>query len=390
MSDQVFNIHDIILVVTGYLCLLFVLLISAKRDRHISDYFLIAFFLAQTAIPLHILINYSDGFSTTVLQFSPGLFRFFDFAFWIESPLLLWYTRALLYKDFKFTKKDLWYFAPVLLYIIYISITFYSADINTKVTLIEAFKTTQAPSVQHTIAVIREFIRVLFGLMCLIEIRRAQQQIKDQYSSIETINFSWLGVLTIAFVIERSWVLVIALTATFAPEMNSSYYNILGLAGNYLRLALVSGLIIFSLTRSRIFKGSVSKETPLKNEKDFQVDLGLISRLEHQMLIEKPYLKHSLNLEQLAKQLDIPARVLSKSINNHFQTNFYEFVNSYRINKAKTILEDREQDNKKMIEILNECGFNSKATFNSFFKKITGSTPTQYRKQQIQNSLANS
>lgn len=390
MSDQVFNFHDIILVVTGYLCLLFVLIISAKRDRHISDYFLIAFFLAQTAIPLHVLINYSDGFSGTVLEFSPALFRFFDFAFWIESPLLLWYTRALLYKDFKFRRNDLWFFAPVILYILYISITFFSVDLNTKITLIEGFKTTTAPSTQHTIALLRELIRVLFGLMCLYEIRQAQQQVRDQYSSIEAINFSWLTVLTIAFVIERSWVLILALTATFKPGMDSSYYNILGLAGNYLRLILVSGLIIFSLTRSRIFKGTVAKEEHHSSEKDFKVDLKLIEKIEQFMQNEKPFLQHMLNLEQLSNQINIPARTLSKTINTHYQTNFYEFINTYRIEKAKTILEDRTQDSKKMLEILNDCGFNSKATFNSFFKKVTGSTPTQYRKQQLQNSLSNS
>jgi len=326
MSEHFFNFHDIILVVTAYSCLLFVLIISSKRERHVSDYFLIGFFIAQTAIPLHILINYSAGVSNAVLEFSPTLFRFFDIAFWIESPLLLWYTRSLLYKGYKFTRKDLWFFVPMLLYVLYIIFSYYGVNLESKIKFLDEHKTAQAPSIHHTLAVIRESIRVLFGLMCLFEIRQAQQQIKDQYSSIESINFSWLGLLSIAYVIERSWALLIALTAIFRPEMQSSFFNLLGLAGNYLRLLLISGLILFSLTRSRVFKGSVSKENTKSTEKDFVVNMALVERLEKHMQTEKPYLQHMLNLEQLAMQINVPTRTLSKTINGHFHTNFYEFI----------------------------------------------------------------
>jgi len=386
MSEHILNFHDVILVVTAYLCLLFVLIIISKRERHISDYFIIGFFVAQTAIPLHILINYSNGISITAFELSPILFRFFDIAFWIESPLLLWYTRSLLYKDFSFKRKDLWFFLPMLFYILYISSTYYSVDLNTKINFLEQAKTVTAPSTHHTVTVVRESISLLFGLLCLYEINHARNQIKNHQSSIESINFNWLGLLTGAYVFAWALALVFALTTIFKPEMDVSFYNLLGLTGNYLRLFLISALILFSITRSRLFRGSVSKENKPSKEKDFKVDESLVTKLEKHMQEQKPYLAHMLNLDQLAKQLNIPTRTLSKTINGHYQTNFYEFINSFRIEKAKTILQDREQDNKKMIEILNECGFNSKATFNSFFKKNIGTTPTQYRKEQIQNS----
>ena len=103
------------------------------------------------------------------------------------------------------------------------------------------------------------------------------------------------------------------------------------------------------------------------------------------MLTQKPYLSHHLNLDELANQLSMHPRALSVTIKNHFNTNFYEFINSYRIEEAKRIIEDPDQADRTMIDILGEAGFNSKATFNSFFKKIVGMTPTQYKASKLQN-----
>jgi len=104
------------------------------------------------------------------------------------------------------------------------------------------------------------------------------------------------------------------------------------------------------------------------------------------MRTEKPFLAHILTLERLAKQLSMPQRTLSNAINRHFNQNFFEFVNHYRVEEAKTLLADPEHKSKTMIDVMADCGFNSKATFNTFFKKIVGSTPSQYRAEQRKNS----
>jgi len=382
MSGPIFNFHDALLIVTSYQCLLFVLIYSVKRERHISDYFLIAFFLAQAAIPAHTLINYSEGFSPIALEASPLLFKIFDIAYWIEGPLLLWYTRALLYKDFKFGKPDLLFFIPMLLYVIYIGVTFYSQGFENKISLLAEYKTQQAPSTQHTIIVIREVFRVIFSAVCLYEIHLAQQQIRERYSSIDSINFGWLSFLLIVIIFQQLWALIFALLVIFYPGIESNIFNLLGIGSNYLMFFLISALILFSLTRSRVFDGKIIKKTEPINSENFKIDPEVAFKVEQHMLLEKPYLEHLLNLDQLAEQLEMSPRALSKVIKLHFKTNFYEFINSYRIEKAKGILEDSAQANKKMLQILDECGFNSKASFNSFFKKITGSTPTQYRKKQ--------
>ena len=112
---------------------------------------------------------------------------------------------------------------------------------------------------------------------------------------------------------------------------------------------------------------------------DSQPDPVLRRKIERHMQEQKPFLSHYLNLEGLAKQLSMHPRALSVAIKHNFHTNFYEFINTYRIEEAKQLLEDPENPHRTMIDILGDAGFNSKATFNSFFKKLVGMTPTQYK-----------
>ncbi|NNC99146.1 MAG: AraC family transcriptional regulator [Gammaproteobacteria bacterium] len=380
MSNTVFNIHDAVLIATAFQSFLFVLLIFfAKRDHHISDFFLIGFFIAQTMLPIHLLINYGAEFRFVVLELSPNLFRAFDIAFWLEGPLLLWYTRALLYKDFRLTPFDSIYLLPAMFYMVYLSATFYSWDNVAKTKFIMEYNEWLAPSFFHALEATREVLFIIFGAMCLIEIRRAQRQITHRYSDIEQIDLGWLGFLVIVFVTLRSWVLIIVLIAFAKPDLGVEPFNTMGLTGNYLMFALMSALIFFSLTRSPIFAGKITKDSGGTAQSDLKVDPAITRRIEQHMLEQKPYLYNRLNLDELANQLSMHPRSLSTTIKQHFETNFYEFINSYRINEAKSLLSDPSQSDKTILEILDASGFNSKATFNAFFKKLVGTTPTEYR-----------
>jgi len=73
-------------------------------------------------------------------------------------------------------------------------------------------------------------------------------------------------------------------------------------------------------------------------------------------------------------------------INRHFGINYYEFINRYRIEEAKRMLTSAEHKSTTITDIYLQVGFNSKSVFYTFFKKIEGITPTQYRKNSDQAS----
>lgn len=103
-------------------------------------------------------------------------------------------------------------------------------------------------------------------------------------------------------------------------------------------------------------------------------------RLKKYMAEEKPFLNSSLTIQDISSEIEIPVRDLSLLINHQLGQHFYDFVNTYRIENAMNILKDETKSKVTILEILYEVGFNSKSSFNTAFKKHTGTTPTLYRK----------
>jgi AraC-like DNA-binding protein len=93
------------------------------------------------------------------------------------------------------------------------------------------------------------------------------------------------------------------------------------------------------------------------------------------------YLDSELTLKGVAARLSANARDLSQAINEQEGKNFAEFVNRYRITKAKTMLADPANSQEKVASIAYDCGFGTVTSFNVAFKAATQMTPTQYREQ---------
>ena len=116
-----------------------------------------------------------------------------------------------------------------------------------------------------------------------------------------------------------------------------------------------------------------------------EIDKGLNSELilNNEKLVEfmnreEPFLKADLSLNDLSESLGFSRHQLSNVINQCHEMNFYEFINSYRVEKVKGLMKDPANSNLKMMSIAYDAGFNSKASFNRIFKQITKMTPTQY------------
>ena len=101
------------------------------------------------------------------------------------------------------------------------------------------------------------------------------------------------------------------------------------------------------------------------------------------METEQPYLEEDIKISDLAEALSCPSHHLSELINTVFETNFFDYINQYRIEAAKKVLLTPENGDMKILAIAFETGFNNKATFNRVFKKYTGQTPSAFRKEHL-------
>lgn len=82
----------------------------------------------------------------------------------------------------------------------------------------------------------------------------------------------------------------------------------------------------------------------------------------------------------LSKILNLSQGYISQTLNSNSQLNFNEYVNSLRIDDAKHMLKSTDFDNYTIVAIGLECGFNSKSSFYSAFKKFTNKTPSEFKK----------
>ena len=130
---------------------------------------------------------------------------------------------------------------------------------------------------------------------------------------------------------------------------------------------------------------AISKSTETKDSItsiDTKSLQGLANRIEKYMKQDKAYLNPDLNLNALAKAIEVPEKTISQTINHVIGSNFSDYVNSYRIADALSMLENQTETSLSIKEIMYDVGFNSRSVFNTVFKKKTGLTPSEYKKRQ--------
>jgi AraC-like DNA-binding protein len=107
-----------------------------------------------------------------------------------------------------------------------------------------------------------------------------------------------------------------------------------------------------------------------------------VMALTEVMQKEKMYLHETLSLRTLAGRLQLDPNLVSYVLNNVLKKSFYDYVNEFRIEEVRRKFNDPGYSHFKIVEIAYECGFNSKATFNRVFRKITGKSPSEYKKKE--------
>ena len=121
----------------------------------------------------------------------------------------------------------------------------------------------------------------------------------------------------------------------------------------------------------------ISVEPVLKKQSDQQLS-GWKEKILEQMKAHKAYEDPELSLATVARELKTNPAVISRTINQGFEQNFNDFVNQFRIDAVKEMLDKGEHKKQTLLGIAFDCGFNSKATFNRAFKKATGLSPKEW------------
>lgn len=162
-------------------------------------------------------------------------------------------------------------------------------------------------------------------------------------------------------------------------------------ASAFLVLAVYLLWRISGVSSEGLFFGASQQRTLAMNE--IHCDLSPADRHDLDVLkglVGTPQMLESgLTISKLSDQLHIPEHRLRHLINQHLgYRNFSDFLNHHRIERAKEQLSDQSNRNTPVLTVAMELGYGSLGPFNRAFKERTGLTPTEFRTQSLEASLA--
>jgi AraC-like DNA-binding protein len=216
-----------------------------------------------------------------------------------------------------------------------------------------------------------------------------QKNILLHRSSIENINLGWLKKISIAVsIMGFFWVIDILF------QLSENYF-LFDLFTSLLVLFIVMYITYYWLQQEEIHPytaeekkniNTIIKEANIDNEhKKKLISDESLEQIKTELLVlmesEKPFLDSDVSLIKLAEKINISAHLLSYVINNGFNQNFFQFINGYRIKEAQKLILDSNKNHLSLLGIGFEVGFNSKTVFNTTFKKVTGKTPSEFKKR---------
>ncbi|MBU2887851.1 AraC family transcriptional regulator [Gilvimarinus agarilyticus] len=374
MEAYIFNFHDVIVFMTIIECIMLALFQWAlPTARKTASGALIVFLLSIGLHSLCILLLWNDLVHTLDffdLNVVPYLLMLAAFS---KGQALYFYVASLTEHDFKLRKNQLVHLLPLALsWLLLLVLQIDSDALRWRADNQSQLSITVVNFIWHSSKV----IPFIYGLAAVHLARRYYLSLKDQYSSFSSGEPSWLIVLTVGFLLHWIFSLVVHVGAQFSTISLSNY---LGISENYVVFVLINGLFAYSAAYAH--RVLTTKPVTLKTVPEDQPNDAAIVKVKNGMEVDKLFLQQNLNIEEFSNQINLPARDVSGVINKHFGTNFFEFMNSYRVEEAKRLLLDPAHKHLTILDILLQAGFNSKSAFHRFFKRLVGISPSEYRKQ---------
>jgi len=307
----------------------------------------------------------------------------------LQASLIYLYAKSLMYRDFRLRPRHamhsllFWVVSAIFL------VEYYLQPMEMKLHILQG---RDHPGVLTSpllaIAIHLVFLGYLWATIRAIN--RFGTTVRQLFSNLENKQLAWLRTLLILYAIVWTISLLYCLSAhVFTDIVSPRAVSAIGAIAGCL---FVNYLLIHALRQPDIFSGLSAEETRFAEsevkasgaEPD-GVDTALLQRLKTHMAEARPYLDADLTVDQLARQLGIPTRDLSRVINEGLEKNFFELVSDYRIAEVRRQLEKAEAGS-TILQVMYDSGFNSKSVFNTAFKKATGMTPSAYRARRAKSS----
>lgn len=340
--------------------------------------------------------------AATVITFAAGLGEFFLYSTGLalehpnlaylgtlvgllQASLLYLYAQSLMYRDFRLQPGHA---VHALLFVVVSAIFVVEYYLQPTEVKLRILLSRDHPGVLTSplLAVAIHLVFLGYLWATIRALNRFGTTVRQLFSNLENRQLAWLRKLLILYAIAWTISLFYCLSAhVFKDIVSARAVSAVGAGAGFF---FINYLLIHALRQPSIFSGLSAEEALLASSEAEDraaaaeaVDAGLLQRLGTHMAEVRPYLDADLTVEQLARQLGVPTRELSRAINEGLSKNFFELVSDYRIAEARRQLETADAGT-TILQVMYDSGFNSKSVFNTAFKKATGMTPSAYRSKR--------
>ncbi len=306
----------------------------------------------------------------------------FEFLFGI---LLFLYIRAVLSTNTSLRGKGILHFLPFMLHLMYLT-PFYLQSAGYKTYVVEHFVFSTENQVSWTFLAIRLSQILHMSVYTFLSYKLLQQNTRQNSNpqspppSIRPEN--WTRHLTLGFLgfVVIELVQTLAVISGNAYIIDIDYFKLLALA------TIIYAVGYAALRRPDVFGDLLVHRNGRKYEKSALPDKFAeicLERLKHEMERQNLFRDCNLNLSKLAKAIAVSPHHLSQILNERLGQNFFDFVNYHRIEAAKRLLRDPDKAGSTILAIAYDVGFNSKSSFNAAFRRMTGMTPSAFRRLSL-------
>ncbi|TAA45837.1 helix-turn-helix domain-containing protein [Corallincola spongiicola] len=301
-------------------------------------------------------------------------------------PLLYLYFRCMLHGDSVWSLRLLLHFIPALLALLHIQWLLWGLDDFQRIMAWDRPSYAIGSQVNFWFQLINPiYVGYLLALAWMLY--RYQRCLEGYDAGPMLARFHWLVGLLVA----TALVFLMTLFATVFNQFNQALaFDWSPLLDIGMALVIIASSIWLVWSPTTFFDVQDTAqlhalEQPPKYQRHALSDLEQQQAKAKLLLLieeQRPYLSANITLGRLADMMQWSTHQTSQVINAGFDENFHQFINRFRVEQAKSLLIQPESSALTVLDIAYQSGFNSKSSFNSFFKKLTGMTPSQFRLEQ--------
>lgn len=353
---------------------LFLAVMLVVRRRSFRANIFLALLIVLFSFYLFENVLYSSGY----LRQLPHLFLTTLPLIFLIGPLYYSYVRSNVFFDFRLTKADLRHLLPFAFQVA-ILLQLYSLDASTKIRIYEATLNNQQPG-EFNIYFLAYMLYIVSTCWYMVQSRHLLYRVDVVGDARARAKRMWLKRSSIVFTCYLLLNLVMSVTAMIWPPSRTFSFH----ANLTLQLLLIHAMGYVAFIYPDLFLPV--ERVPAKYQSsplDTQTLADLKAKLTAIMEEKKPWLDSELSPDYFLDRLGVSKHHFSQLLTVGMQTTFYDLINSYRIEAAKNMLTSDQYTNAKILHIAYDCGFSNKSSFLRNFKKVTGTTPTEYRENQV-------